>query len=636
VEKKYQDELIECAIPTNPEDKRMYRPVRYNQEGGWNWGIQFSEPSLASDIWQTDMQNLFRTFVRYFERSPLASRIIGYQIGCGIYGEWHYFLSEFMPDVSQPVVNKFGFVPGKDERLHTEFGLLRDPEKEHNVIDYFRFLHDNLVADTIVRFARIAKAESNQRLLCGSFYGYQLENVWMQEGGHLAPEKILNCREIDFIAGPYSYQTTNIEGRPWWEHDIVDDTGNYLGRTRGVGGDGGYRVMLESLKRHGKLYFVEIDPNTYLEPPPVNPDGSGGTDVEKELCMIGGIGSTTYEGTKRILSRDLGRMFVTGSGGWLFDFGPVLRTKKSWYGDTRIIEIVRQFTEIGNIRKDLSLRSVSRIAAVYDAHSMFYTKHWRAEAPFPKGAASLDYFTYRFMDSQARALHRLGAPVDFLYRFDLRSDDTKRYNLLLMINTFCFTHDETELMKTILSGSGATVVWYYAPGFLSPSKIDLKQMESLTGFTFHVDTTPSPMTIRSQIRNSNENREIIFGTEALRYPRFVVADKDATPLGYWTDGAGVAFASKKVDGWNSVYVGAAPLPTEILRNLALIASVQLWSTAPDIIVASEDASMIVATDTGTRTVNLPKPMRRLSTQQYDTSFDIDAKEGDVELFLSLK
>ncbi|HID33945.1 MAG TPA: hypothetical protein EYP25_05130, partial [Anaerolineae bacterium] len=31
---------------------------------------------------------------------------------------------------------------------------------------------------------------------------------------------------------------------------------------RGIAGDGGYRVLLESVKRHGKLFFVEIDPST--------------------------------------------------------------------------------------------------------------------------------------------------------------------------------------------------------------------------------------------------------------------------------------------------------------------------------------------------------------------------------------
>jgi len=632
--RQHPAELIECALPIDPDDKRQYRPVRRSQEGGWNWGIQFAEPSLASDVWQKDMQILFRSFVKHFEESPLTSRLLGYQIGGGIYGEWHYFLSEFLPDISEPVRKKFGTVPGKEERLHSEFGLLRDPSKEKNVIDYFRFLHEDLIAETLIRFAGIVKEESSGRLLCGSFYGYQLENVWMQEGGHLAPEKILKCADIDFIAGPYSYQTTNIEERNWWEHDIVDDVGNYLGRTRGVGGDAGYRVLLESLKRHGKLYFVEIDPNTYLEPPPEEPDGSAGTDVEKELCMVGGIGTTTFEGTKHILQRDLGRMFVSGNGGWLFDFGPVLRTGKSWYADNPIIDIVQQFTVLGNTRKQLSLHSCAQIAAVYDARTMFHTRHWRSEAPFPQGGASLDYFTYRFMDSQARSLHRIGAPVDYLYRFDIQPDDFERYKLVLMVNTFYFTSSEIQAMREMLKNSGAVVVWYYAPGFISPEKLDLKQMELLTGFKFRTETKPGPMTIKANIKDDTLRTTLLFGSKDPQYPRFIIEDDNATPLGYWTDGIGIAFALKPVDGWTSIYVGTAPLPVEILRWLATFASVELWSSSPDIIAASEDAAMLVSTSSGKRTIQLPKTMHAIYSGKSNRIFEIESNEGDVEIFIA--
>jgi hypothetical protein len=82
------------------------------------------------------------------------------------------------------------------------------------------------------------------------------------------------------------------------------------------------------------------------------------------------------------------------------------------------------------------MRSCAQIAAIYDAKSFIATRHWRGEAPFSKGGHSLDYFSRWFMDSQARALHRLGAPVDYLYHFDLRPDDARKYRLLFMVNLF--------------------------------------------------------------------------------------------------------------------------------------------------------------------------------------------------------
>ena len=40
--------------------------------------------------------------------------------------------------------------------------------------------------------------------------------------------------------------------------------------------------------------------------------------------QVGGEGCDTVDGTRRILERDLAKAFVSGAGGWLFDFGPVL------------------------------------------------------------------------------------------------------------------------------------------------------------------------------------------------------------------------------------------------------------------------------------------------------------------------
>ncbi len=626
---QHESELIVCALPLQPEDQRQYRPAIRSEEGGWLWGIQLREPSLASEVWRADMEELFRAFLRHVENSPLRSRIFGYQIGCGIYGEWHYFISEFVPDLSLPMQQKLGYVPDLEMRVSTTFGLLRNPEREQPVIDYYRRFHE-FNAEVLLHFARVAKEETKSRVLCGVFYGYQLENVWIQEGGHLAPEKILHSPDIDFLASPYSYQATNQEGRQWWEHEIYDEADNYLGRTRGVGGDAGYRVLLESLKRHGKLYFAEIDPNTFLEPPPIHPDGSGGTQVERELCMVGGVGSTTLEGTRRILQRDLGRMLVGGNGGWLFDFGPVLRTRKSWYADEKIIAEVARFTKLSEQRKHWDMRSRAQIAAVYDAKSLFATRHWRAEAPYSKGGHCLDYFTRWFMDSQARALHRLGAPVDFLYRFDLGHEDAQKYRLLLMTNLFYLTNGEIESLHALLKNSNATVVWYYAPGFIAPDKLDLSRMERLTGFRFRFTSSPGPMLIRSEWKDKKAG--LLFGVKQHEYPRFAVCDEEATALGYWHDCEEVAFASKPYQGWNSVYAGSAPLPVEILRELAQRSGAALWSTQPDIVIAAEDAAMMVATTEGERTLTLPKLMTCLESGETQCNHLLNLELGEVRFF----
>ncbi|MDZ7336419.1 MAG: hypothetical protein ONB33_12420 [candidate division KSB1 bacterium] len=624
----HPEELIVPALLPGVDGKQRYHKSELNPESGWLWGIQMSEPSLASDVWTSEVETTFRALLQHIENSPLRSRIIGYQIGCGIYGEWHYFLAEFMPDLNKAVLEKLEHVPDVAARVKSSFGLFRDPAKEKLVIDFYCRFHEEICAATLIYFAKIVKQETAGRVLCGAFYGYQLENVWIQEGGHLAPEMILNCSHIDFLASPYTYQSTNSNDPKVAPHDVFDDAGNWLGRARGIAGDGGYRVLLESLRRHGKLYFAEIDPATYIQF--VTHPKKKLENYETILSVVGGKGSDSLYGSKKILKRDLGQMLVSGHGGWLFDFGTLLAIQRSWYDDPEILQLVYQFSQWGDRRKALNTNSVSEIAAVYDAKSLFITRHWKAEEPYPKGGDCMDYFSYWFFDSQARSLHRIGAPVDFLYRFDLKPEDATKYRLFFMVNLFFLNEKEVDHLRALFRGSGATIIWFYAPGFVNPEKLDLNQMERLTGFKFKSIEAPGPMMIRFK----SEDIELSFGTKKERFPRFAVVDDNGTPLGIWIDSNEIALAWKKMDGWNSVYVGTAPLPVKILRWLAQQSKVRLWSSKDDIVRATEDAAMIVATEEGERMFRLPKSMEDIETGKIGQEHHLNLEEGDVKIFMS--
>ncbi len=626
--KSHPDEMIVPAIPIGTSGNERYHKSELNPEGGWHWGIHLNEPSLASEVWKDDMDNIFQAFLRHIEDSPLRSRIVGYQVASGIYGEWHYFMAEFLPDLSEPMWKKLGYVPDAEARLASTYGLFRDPEKERDVIEFYRQFHEEVCADTILDFARIIKEETKGRAICGTFYGYQLENVWIQEGGHLAPDKILNSPDIDFLASPYTYQSNNNEKSDAAPHDIFDDAGNWLGRSRGLAGDGGYRVLLESVKRHSKLYFAEVDPSTYIQAISKPKKGVPKENYNDIFSVIGGIGYDSIEGTKKIIQRDLGQMFVMGNGGWLFDFGTLLNIRRSWYDDQPIIDEVKRFAKLGERRKDLDMSSVAEIAAVYDAKSLFVTKHWKAEEPYSKGADCMDYFSQWFCDSQARAFHRIGAPVDFLYRFDLTPEDAARYRLFFMVNLFYLTEKEVHYLREIFKNSDATIVWFYAPGFVNPEKLDLEQMKRLTGFNFKIIEEPAQMMIRCQFNDV----KLTFGTKKERFPRFSVVDDKAEPLGFWTDRDEVAFAWKEMDGWNSVYVGTAPLPLEILRSLAQKSGAKLWSTKPDIVRATEDTAMIVATETGGRMFHLAKQMKDVENGKMAKEHHLKLEMGEVRIF----
>ena len=190
-------------------------------------------------------------------------------------------------------------------------------------------------AETVAGFAKIVKEETGRRIICGTFFCYVLENVMIQEAGHLVPDAVLHSPDIDFIATPYTYQRSNVPGNQRYDSDVIDDAGNWLGRARGVGGDGAYRVLSESMRRNKKMFISEIDCSTYVEP---------------YRRSEGGSGSETIDGTLKILRRDIGQVFATGHAGWLFDFGhldPPFKANKSWYDDPPMIREIRSLLTLG-------------------------------------------------------------------------------------------------------------------------------------------------------------------------------------------------------------------------------------------------------------------------------------------------
>jgi len=203
-----------------------------------------------------------------------------------------------------------------------------------------------------------------------------------------------------------------------------------------------------------------------------------------------------------------------------------------------------------------------------------------------------------------------------------------------MVNNFFLNEEEVNNIKDALINSQTTVVWFYAPGFVSPAKLNLEQMEALTGFRFKVLEDPGPMMIRSQILEGFKETNLPFGIKKTYFPRFAVTDPEARPLGYWMDNKEVAFAWKRCEGWNSIYVGTAPVPVEILRWFAQKAGAPLWSSHPDIINATRDAVCVVSTERGKHSIRLPQAMVSIEGGSSSTIHRLDMDFGEVKIFIA--
>ena len=587
------------------------------------WGGSLAA-SYASRRWRDDATEALRAVLAHFETSPLRSRILGYHVANGVYGEWHYFDAVHMPDVSAPFmagfrqwaegayrtpealsqawgrpIAHFADITGPtvEDRVHLDCDLFRDPARSRYVSDYYRFLH-NLSADTLLHFAHVVKEATGRRVLCGSYYCYLMENLWIQEGGHLAGPRALASPDLDYVSNPYSYQTR-----------VSDDAGNYLGTARGVGGDGAYRVPVGSVRLHNKLYLSETDTCSWLE-------------FDPTLTDYGGEGTEEPQGTVRALRRDFAQALGEGVGTWILELGP------GWFADKSLM------AEIGKLRgllergasRDLS--PVAEIAAVCQPESFFYTSHWKDPE-----AGEFDLFDSYYLDTMNRALHRVGAPVDFLYVQDM--DRARDYKMYVFLNDFYLTDEQIAAINRKVRRKGAMAVWVYAPGFVAPTALSAERMGDLIGMKVERMDEPGAMTIGVTDRDHALTRgaEARFGLSGRHSPRFAVVDPAATPLGNWEGTARCAFAARKLPGWTSVYVGAAPMPIGLLRNLAAAAGVHLYSDRPDIVYANASYLALIANGAGRRVCRLNGPMRRVEGGPVERGdVPLDLVHGDVVIW----
>lgn len=598
------DECIEYGQPFNARNYDLVRKAGLEPgEGGhpFRSGADLWEAAIVSEKWQADTEQAVRAMVRHFGSGTFGHRILGYHPTTGATGEWNYPGANFIPDYSAPMQQACGSVPSVDARTHSAHGLLRDPVAERDVIAFYDCYHD-AIADAVIRFPRAIKEESHGRLLCGVYYGYILEQVRIQDGGYLASLKVFGEPSIDYIAGPYAYQPGNVTDENGVRLTMVDGGGNEYGHARGLAGDGGYRMLIDSVTRRGKLYISEMDPSTWLDENPHEVFGGAG-----------GLGSDSVEGSLRSIRRDLGQMFVRGAGGWLYDFGPMNRSPNGWYADDRIIAEFRRFAELGRLRASLDLGSVSDVAVCVDDRTFSATHHWESERPWADyGIRFSDHFNHWFLNTQSRAIHRMGAPADFLHLADLGREEAGRYQLLVVPVAFRMDANEVDRVISALRGSGTTVVWCYAPGVISPDGLDTSQMRRLTGFEFEIASTPGTMMIDCTDEDILSTGVDRFGVDVERAPRFSVRAGTESRLGVWAGSNDVAFARREHEGFTSVFVGTAPMPAQLLRWLARSAGVGLWSTSADIVYASRDAAMIVATADGERTFELPHPLAQVA------------------------
>ena len=588
--------------------------------------------SMCSQKWRERAGEALIEACKAHDRFPFADRIIGYFFAAGGTSEWYYempmeagerygdFSMAFKREFSVYLKEKYGddetlkkawrddrtsienpYIYGLKERYfahaldweranapypehadtsdvtHSPYnkgyniGNFLDTDAALGVADFYQAYH-RCVADSQIYFGNLVKNYYNGNILTGGFYGALGWNNYTGGTTAGATLHILESNAIDFLAAPGDYNNRN------------------------PGGFTGQREVQDSFRLHNKIFIVEEDTRTHVEPAYFR------TLVE---CF-------DMQDSINAIKRNFGRNLSEDLYAWWFD---------QMYGGGRyefeeIYEVFSRQQEIMKHAYEHNRKKGNEIAIVFDEESLCVVSNLTTRSV-------LQYFR----DYEAA---KIGAGVDYYFHNDLSLPNMPDYKLYVFLNTFELSAKEREEITAKLSKNGATALWVYAPGVIDingEKRFDTEHIQALTGFKVSMRNAPTDMKFRingeRDLITDGLDRRKIFGYEnqkdrcnifyehwlpslSYAFPYFYPDDRDATVLGYNCMYGFPALAIKEYNGFKSVFHASKIVNYEIIRAVAEAAGCHIYSHGDDVLYASDNFVTIHASSSGVKKLRFKK------------------------------
>lgn len=565
--------------------------------------------SFASELWRQEIGDDLTRLIRHLRRSPYADRILGLVICSGYTAEWQTWgvWQNKFADYSEPALTawrrwlreRYGSdealgkawgrteaslataaPPTAERRLGAAHLMLRDSAADRDVIDYQTFLND-LTADTIIYFSRLAKNASDRRLLIGTYYGYLTQHHLHQaESGHCGIEKVLDSPELDFLMSPPLYTE------------------------RQAGAVSGFMSATDSVHAHGKIWLSEADYRTHLSDPT---SGFGRTKTLEETVGV------LWREFAHVLTKRAGVSHMDMAGGWLA--GPDIPRE---FG-----KMVRVMEEELKTRRPWS----SEVAVFIDPHSFYYVR---------PGLVSSYLTLYPVVN-----LFRAGAPFDLYVLSDLWKRDLPDYKLYVFLNAYALDEKARQEILKRTRRQGAAALWHWAAGAVWPDRGRLatpKEMSDLVGLRLEEVTQEQSVRLaaapgqnayagRLPALDSALNPNIPLG------PVFVPRTGDTLLL--LAPGDLPALARADVGGATAFYSAVPCLPPSVLRGVYTDAGVHLYLDTDDCFYADGQWVGVHTAKAGRRVLSFPSSILAVSVltdfKMLGHSIPIDLPEHFTEL-----
>jgi hypothetical protein len=206
---------------------------------------------------------------------------------------------------------------------------------------------------------------------------------------------------------------------------------------------------------------------------------------------------------------------------------------------------------------------------------------------------------------QRGALHRSGVRFDVFLDSDLDNPKLPRYKAYLFLDAVHLTTAQRRWIGANLKRDGRVLAWVWAQG-ISGDTLSVSNAQALSGIRLGMDPSPGVITVQPEAGLGPE-----YGANEPFAPVLFADDPDAKTLGRLTSPETVAgkvgLCARRFPGWTSVYSGAPTLSSEVIRMIARLAGIHVWSESNDPIYVAPHFVGIHAATSGKRSLSLPAP-----------------------------
>lgn len=430
-----------CMVDLN-SPTWLARKLGMNGDGSFDSFIDLSN-CLTNPEWLQQTKQYLADFLAQTE-TRYGDRIKAYILACGQTDEWMDYCAGRASRCKLAAYKKWSKESGLPEREWPSFdefdsasfeNRARDPQKEAGTIQAVRF-EQELIATSILDFAKLAKEKTNGKKEVGVFFGYVLElNGWRGNGcGHLDYERVAASDCVDFFIAPGTYSE------------------------RPIGGGSGSMAPNETLLLNGKRLLHETDHRTTTYNCALN-----------EFVGIAPIARWKNEDEDVAgLRREMCLALIDRSSMWFFDM---------WGGSfasERAIENVGTMKRVWDENVGKQGASAAEILLVVDPQSAARVNDREPGSP-------LIYHAVR------NRLNHIGAPYAVCSFNDLAKIDLSKIKLAILPGSFYLSNERVETLRQTLLTNDRVTLWIGSAGIDDGERLDVERVGEILGVPYGQD-----------------------------------------------------------------------------------------------------------------------------------------------------